>query len=140
MKEKKCFAAWQLPVCPAWPWRAGEMRCFPKRCLQPLFSRRSEEVAFRMHLTPGCWGGAALAGHCGAHRAADLPCGAGGCEGVLHLAPRGHPSLGCLWALRAPGALEKQVPEHPKNGFSTLIPFKWTRNLLPGLQPLQALV
>lgn len=32
-ETKKRFAAWQLPVYPAWPWRALETHFFPKQCL-----------------------------------------------------------------------------------------------------------
>lgn len=94
-ETKKCFAAWQLPVYPVWPWRALETHCFPKQCLQTLFSQRPEEKALRMHPTPGAgWGD--CVGHCRAQYAAVSTGGSG--EGPLPLCP----SSGCLQALCAP--------------------------------------
>lgn len=97
-------------------------------------------MVFRMHPTPGCWGeDLHWLGTTGLTVPQTCRVVLAGVRVSFPQPPR-LPSPGCLWTLSAPGASEKQAPKHPKNGFSTLMPFKWIRNLLPGLQPLQALV
>lgn len=128
--KNKCIATWQLPVCPSWPWRPLETHCYPKQCLQTLFSQRPEEMALRMHPTPGVgWGN--CNGCCRAQRAAVCTAGCG--EGLLPCAP-------LLAVCRHCVPQKKQVTEHPKSGFNALMPFRQIRDLVPGLRALQALM
>lgn len=131
--KQKWFAAWQLPMCPAWPWRALETtHCFPKQCLQILFSQKPEEMAPRMHPPyTRCWvgelhwalqGSACCSLHCWLWRGSSSPV-------PLSWLPAG---IVCLRT--------HSVPEHPKSSFNALMPFRQTKNLLPGLHPLQALL